>query len=62
MTTTGLTDRFAGRTALVTGAGGGIGSAISRRLAEESAHVFVADANDAAAKEVATCAGPHCPT
>jgi 2-hydroxycyclohexanecarboxyl-CoA dehydrogenase len=53
MTTTGLTDRFAGRTALVTGAGGGIGSAISRRLAEESAHVFVADANDAAAKEVA---------
>jgi 2-hydroxycyclohexanecarboxyl-CoA dehydrogenase len=53
MTTTGLTDRFAGRTALVTGAGGGIGSAISRRLAAESAHVFVADANDAAAKEVA---------
>lgn len=52
MTTTGLTGRFAGRTALVTGAGGGIGSAISRRLAAESAHVFVADANEAAAKEV----------
>ncbi|MBO1901590.1 SDR family oxidoreductase [Leucobacter weissii] len=36
--------RFAGRTALVTGGGGGIGSATSRRLATEGAHVFVADA------------------
>lgn len=35
--------RFAGRTALVTGAGGGIGSAISARLAEEGAAVLLVD-------------------
>ena len=36
--------RFAGRTAVVTGAGGGIGSAIAVRLASEGAHVIVCDA------------------
>lgn len=35
--------RFMGKTALVTGAGGGIGSAIARRFAEESATVIVTD-------------------
>ena len=58
MTTTGLPGRFDGRrfegkAALVTGAGGGIGSAIAGRLAAEGAHVFVADANEATAKETA---------
>jgi 2-hydroxycyclohexanecarboxyl-CoA dehydrogenase len=36
--------RFEGRTAVVTGAGGGIGTAIALRLASEGAHVVVCDA------------------
>lgn len=39
-----MNKRFAGKVALVTGGGGGIGSATCRRLAAEGAHVFVADA------------------
>lgn len=37
--------RFEGKVAVVTGAGGGIGSAIARRLASEGALVVVTDAN-----------------
>lgn len=36
--------RFEGRDAVVTGAGGGIGTAIAQRLADEGAHVVVCDA------------------
>jgi len=44
--------RFEGRVAIVTGGGGGIGSAISRRLAHEGAFVVVSDMNREAAAEV----------
>ncbi|OHV72618.1 SDR family NAD(P)-dependent oxidoreductase [Ensifer sp. LCM 4579] len=45
--------RFEGKVAVVTGGGGGIGSAISRRLAEEGALVVVSDVNAGAASDVA---------
>ncbi|HET7900910.1 MAG TPA: SDR family NAD(P)-dependent oxidoreductase [Candidatus Nanopelagicales bacterium] len=45
--------RFADRTAVVTGAGGGIGTAIAVRLASEGAHVVVCDAVEAGAASTA---------
>ncbi|MBY3381816.1 SDR family NAD(P)-dependent oxidoreductase [Rhizobium laguerreae] len=44
--------RFMNKVALVTGAGGGIGSAIARRLSNEGAHVVVTDINLQGASEV----------
>lgn len=45
-------NRFDGKVALVTGGGGGIGSAIAKRLASEGAHVVVTDMNAASAETV----------
>lgn len=45
--------RFVDKVAIVTGGGGGIGSAISRRLADEGAFVVVTDANAVSAQAVA---------
>lgn len=46
-------ERFNNKVAIVTGGGGGIGSAICQRLAEEGATVVVTDMNVDAAQEVA---------
>jgi 2-hydroxycyclohexanecarboxyl-CoA dehydrogenase len=51
--------RFVDKVVIVTGAGGGIGSAISRRFAEEGAFVIVTDVNDEAANEVSSDIGRH---
>src|SRR5829696_150041 len=47
-----------GRTALVTGAGSGIGAAVARRLAAAGAHVTLADLSFAAVEELAGELGP----
>ncbi|MEV5507214.1 3-oxoacyl-ACP reductase [Streptomyces orinoci] len=49
--------RLVGRTAVVTGAGGGIGLATVRRLASEGAHVVCADIDEKAGKAAAEEAG-----
>ncbi|MFI9722411.1 3-oxoacyl-ACP reductase [Streptomyces sp. NPDC052396] len=49
--------RLVGRTAVVTGAGGGIGLATVRRLASEGAHLVCADIDEKAGKAAAEEAG-----
>ena len=49
--------RLQDRVAVITGAASGIGLAAARRLAEEGAHVVVADVNEQAGKEAADVVG-----
>ena len=53
-----MTARFPSATALVTGAGSGIGAAIAQSLAAEGARVLVTDANAQAAQATAHAIGP----
>jgi NAD(P)-dependent dehydrogenase (short-subunit alcohol dehydrogenase family) len=54
-----LAERFEGRSAIVTGAGSGIGAALSRALVAAGADVVCADLDlDAAEKTVASVTGP----
>ncbi|MFC7703299.1 SDR family NAD(P)-dependent oxidoreductase [Plastorhodobacter daqingensis] len=48
-----MNDQFQGKTAVVTGAGSGIGAAIAAELAAGGAHVIVSDLDEAAATRVA---------
>jgi NAD(P)-dependent dehydrogenase (short-subunit alcohol dehydrogenase family) len=62
-----MVDRLNGKTALITGAGAGIGRATALRFAAEGANVVVSDINDEAARAVATEIGEtsivnHCDT
>lgn len=52
-----MTKRLAGKTAIITGGGSGIGRAISWRFAEEGATVHILELNTAAAEELVSAIG-----
>ena len=52
--------RFDGKTAIVTGSGGGIGRVIARTLAEAGANVTIVDINEAAAQKTAAEVEKEC--
>lgn len=52
-----MTEEFAGRVAIVTGAGSGIGAAVAKLLVAGGAKVVVADLNEEHAKSVAAALG-----
>jgi NAD(P)-dependent dehydrogenase (short-subunit alcohol dehydrogenase family) len=57
MTPSSPAGRFAGRTALVTGAGTGIGAAVCRRIAGEGGNLVLTGRREAPLKEVAAALG-----
>ena len=52
-----MAERLAGRVAVITGAGSGIGYATAKRLAAEGAKVVAVDTNDETGKKVANEVG-----
>jgi NAD(P)-dependent dehydrogenase (short-subunit alcohol dehydrogenase family) len=52
-----MSSRLAGKVALVTGGGSGLGEATARRFAAEGAHVYVTDIDGEAARRVAEAIG-----
>jgi NAD(P)-dependent dehydrogenase (short-subunit alcohol dehydrogenase family) len=52
-------EQLAGRVAVVTGAGSGIGRGIAAALAAAGSHVMIADIDAAAARETGRAAGGY---